>query len=75
MPSLKITANDKKSDVRNIFYLVIFKLIKNFNIIHLRKYEYQLVIFLMNGLGDEQTDIVNACINYLEEAGVHRKVN
>ena len=54
---------------------MIFKLLTHFNIIHLRKYEFQLVMFLMNGLGDEQPDIVDTCGKYLEEAGLHRQVN
>ena len=73
-PLLKMSSNDKKPDVRNVFYSVAFKLINNFNIIHLRKYEHQLVILLMNGLGDDQVDIVNTCYRLLEEAGEHRLV-
>jgi len=53
---------------------MIFKLATNFNIVHLRKYEFQLVMFLMNGLADEQADIIASCGKYLEDAGVHRKV-
>lgn len=74
IPSLKIIANDKKQDVRGIFYSTIFKLIKNLNIIHLRKYEPQLVLFLMNGLGDDQSDIIISCRDFLEEAGKNRQV-
>jgi hypothetical protein len=69
-----MSSNDKKPDVRNVFYSCVFKLINNFNIIYLRKYEAQLVILLMNGLGDDQVDIVNICYKYLDEAGEHRKV-
>lgn len=74
-PFLKITLNDKKPDVRAAFYATVFKLVTNFNIIHLRKYEFQFVMFIMNGLGDEQADIVVSCGKYLEDAGVHRQVN
>jgi len=72
---LKITADDKKSDVRAVFNATVFKLVTNFNIVHLRKYEHQLVMFLMNGLGDQQADIVISCEKYLEDAGTHRQVN
>lgn len=69
-----MSSNDKKSDVRNLFYSCAFKLINNFNIVHLRKYESQLVMLIMNGLGDDQLDIINSCHKYLEEAGAHRQV-
>ena len=69
-----MSSNDKKADVRNVFYSCTFKLICNLNIVYLRKYESQLVVLLMNGLGDDQNDIVNTCFKYLEEAGRHRKV-
>jgi len=74
-PFLKITSNDKKPDVRAAFYATIFKLVTNLNIIHLRKYEFQLVMFLMNGLGDDQADIITSCGKFLEDAGAHRQVN
>ena len=73
-PFLKITSNDKKPDVRAAFYATVFKLVTNFNIVHLRKYEFQLVMFLMNGLGDEQADIIGSCSQYLDDAGTHRHV-
>jgi hypothetical protein len=70
---LKLLANDKNYDVRKTFYAVVFKLITNFNIIYLRKFEHYLVIFLMNGLNDEKEDIVQNCYQYVEEAGVVRQ--
>lgn len=72
---LKLIAHDKNYDVRKAFYSNIYKLLVNFNIIYLRKYEHFLVMFLMNGLSDEKNDIVENCENYIEEAGKYREVN
>ncbi len=72
---LKNASNDKNYDVRKTFYSVIYKLLTNFNITHLRKFEHYLVIFLMNGLSDEKLEIKQLCLQYIEEAGEYRIVN
>jgi hypothetical protein len=74
-PLLKLISNDKNYDVRKVFYSSIFKLLTNFNIVYLRKFEHFLVIFLMNGLSDEKIDIQEICLKYIEEAGEYRMVN
>ncbi len=73
-PVLKLISNDKNYDVRKVFYVSIFKLLTNFNIIYLRKFEHFLVIFLMNGLSDEKADIQDICLKYIEDAGEYRMV-
>ncbi len=74
IPYLKVIANDKNYDVRKALYSAVYKLVTNFNIIYLRKYEHHLVILLMNGLSDEKTDIQMMCLKGLEDAGKYRKV-
>lgn len=69
----KALSIDKNSEVRKTFYAVMFRLITNFNTIYLKKYEHNLVIFLMNGLNDEKEDIIKNCFNFIEEAGIYRK--
>jgi len=74
IPYFKTVASDKNYDVRKTFFQVIFKLLTNFNIIHLRKYEYQLVTFLLIGLSDEKVEISKICAEYIEQAGEYRIV-
>lgn len=74
VPFLKVIANDKNYEVRKTFYASIFKLLTNFNIVFLRKYEHNLVIFLLNGLSDEKGDIQVSCTKYIEDAGEYRMV-
>jgi tRNA uridine 5-carbamoylmethylation protein Kti12 len=69
-----VIANDKNYDVRKALYIAVFKLITNFNIIYLRKYEPLLVILMMNGLSDEKSEIQIMCLQYLDDAGKYRKV-
>jgi hypothetical protein len=71
--SLKIFIHDKYPEVRKCFYQIIFNLITSFNIIFLRKYEHNLVIYLINGLSDSSEEIRQMCFTLLEEAGNYRK--
>ena len=73
IPFMKLLSNDKNYDVRKAFYASVFRLLTNFNIIYLRKYEHNLVLFLMNGLSDEKEDVQVMCLDYLEQAGEYRK--
>jgi hypothetical protein len=75
VPLLKVISNDKNYDVRKAFYTSIYRLLVNFNIIYLRKFEHFLVMFLMNGLSDEKADIQEICMKYIEDAGEYRMVN
>jgi hypothetical protein len=72
---LKLISNDKNYEVRKTFYGCVYKLLCNFNIIYLRKFEHFLVLFLMNGLSDEKGDIQIECSEYLEKGGEYRLVS
>jgi hypothetical protein len=74
VPLRKVT-NDKNSDVRKTLYQMTFNLISNFNILFLNKFEHHLVIFLLNGLSDENQDISVVSKDLLEKAGIYRQVN
>ncbi len=74
LPMLKLMTNDKNYEVRKTFYACVYKMICNFNIIYLRKYEHYLVLFLMTGLSDEKGDIQMESGEYLEQAGKYRLV-
>ena len=65
--------NDRSSDVRNIFYEVLRYWMTNMDITHLRTYESHLVLFLLNGLSDENKEVSEACRLFLEEHGKRMK--
>jgi len=67
--------NDKNGDVRKEFVNFTHRLLTNFNIIYLKKYEPNLVIFLLNGISDAQEEVANLSKVKLEESGLYRKVN
>lgn len=73
VPLRKVT-NDKNSDVRRTLYQVTFSLLSNFNILFLNKFEHHLVIFLLNGLSDENQEIAFSSKELLEKAGIYRQV-
>ncbi len=66
--------NDKNGDVRKEFLNFTHKLLTNFNIIYLRKYEANLVIFFLNGLSDPLEDIIKMANEKMDQAGEYRKV-
>ena len=70
---LRYLPNDKNSDVRMAFYSVIYKIMVNMKIIYLRKYEHNIVLYLMNGLSDERDDIKKEAYQYIEKAGKYRE--
>ena len=45
----------------------------NMDITHLRTYESHLVLFLLNGLSDENKEVSEACRLFLEEHGKRMK--
>ncbi len=57
---------DNNYDVRKTFYSVIYKILTNTNIFYLRKYEHNLVFYLIKGLTDEREAIIHNCYNYIE---------
>ena len=65
--------NDRSSDVRNIFYEVLQYWTTNMEISSLRAVESHLVLFLLNGLSDENKDVNAKCKSFLEEHGKRMK--
>ena len=65
--------NDRSSDVRNIFYEVLQYWMTNMEISSLRAVESHLVLFLLNGLSDENKDVNEKCKSFLEEHGKRMK--
>ena len=74
LTSLKKVTNDKNPEVRKTLYQITYNLITNFNIMYLNKFEHHLVIFLLNGLSDENQEIAATSREYLEKAGIYRQV-
>jgi len=69
MPNIKQSANDKMSDVRKSTYQIIARLLNQFSPSLLRDYETELVQLLLNGLNDDNEDVVKTCQALIEEAG------
>ena len=70
---LKYSMNDRSSDVRNIFYEVLQYWMTNMEISSLRAVESHLILFLLNGLSDENKDVNEKCKSFLEEHGKRMK--
>jgi len=70
----KKMTNDKNIDVRKSFYQVTYNIILNFNVVLLNKFEHHLVIFLLNGISDENSDVSCISKEFLEKAGIYRQV-
>jgi len=69
MPSIKQSANDKMSDVRKSTYQIIARLLNQFSPSLLRDYETELVQLLLNGLSDDNEEVVKTCQALIEEVG------
>jgi hypothetical protein len=69
MPSIKQSTNDKMSDVRKSTYQIIARLLNQFSPSLLRDYETELVQLLLNGLSDDNEDVIKTCQGLIEEAG------
>ena len=62
---IKACTFDKIVEVRKSTYECISKILNGFSIKNLKSYEELLVSFLLNGLSDENEDIVNNVIELL----------
>lgn len=71
---IKALSQDKNSDVRKAFFCGVCSMINNFSIEALKKYEADLVSYMLYGLIDENEDIVAFCTKLLDEAGLKRKL-
>lgn len=65
--------NDRSQDVRSIFVQVLRSWMTNMEIQSLRKFEDSFVLFLLNGISDENEDISKSCREFLEEHGKRMK--
>lgn len=72
--NFKLAVNDKTSEVRKSSYLVIGRLLKQFSPSLLSEYEAELIQLLLNGLGDDNEEIINFAQELIEEAGQSIKV-
>jgi HEAT repeat protein len=73
LPQLKMTINDRHHDVRRITIDVIDFWLQNMDLTSLRKFEKDLVLFLLNGASDEIEEIRELSISVLERHGNHMK--
>lgn len=69
MPAIKVIVNDKMSDVRKSSYLIVGRLLNQFSPHLLRDYESELVRLLINGLSDDNEEIIKVCQDLLENVG------
>jgi hypothetical protein len=66
--------NDRSQDVRNAFYNdVLNHWINNMEINSLKEYDSTFVLFLLNGISDENIEISEKCIAMLEDHGKNMK--
>lgn len=65
--------NDRSQDVRTAFYEVLRHWMTNMELQSLRDVEHHLILFLLNGLSDENSDIAESCKVFLEEHGKRMK--
>ena len=73
MVNLKLIVNDKTSEVRRATYIMIGRLLNGFPGSILKEWEAELVQLLLNGLIDEQQDVVILCSEMIESVGKNIK--
>ena len=66
---LKYSMNDRSQDVRVTFYDVLCYWMKNMEYQSLRDSETHFILFLLNGISDDNKDISNKCQTFLEDHG------
>lgn len=69
LPQLKMTMNDRHHDVRRVAVRVIDYWLKNMDINAIKKFEKDLLLFLLNGVADEIEEIRDESIQILERHG------
>jgi hypothetical protein len=65
--------NDRSQDVRMAFYDVLQYWMTEMEIKSLRQFEHHFILFLLNGIADENADISSKCKIHLEEYGKNMK--
>ncbi len=61
--------NDKSQDVRTTFYTVVKHWMVKMDIQSIRHFESHFILFLLNGVADENKEIASGCIEFLEAHG------
>lgn len=61
--------NDRSQDVRITFYEVLDHWLNNVEINSMKEFDSHFVMFLLNGVSDENPDISSKCKIMLEEHG------
>jgi hypothetical protein len=69
IPSLINVSSDKNKEIRKIFVQKMAELMKNLNIIYLKKYQSKLLVLLLNGISDENEEIRKLALKEIEEVG------
>ena len=69
IPSFTIVSSDKNKETRKIFLNKIAELLKNLNIIYLKKYEGKLFVLLLSGISDDDEDNQKLAKNLIEQVG------
>jgi len=73
LPALKQIINDKNLEVRKSTYEVAAKLLNGLSPGFLKDYESEIVQLLLNGLSDENEEIVQLCIILISKVGQNIK--
>lgn len=66
---MKFTCNDRSGDVRKTFYQTVRHWLTSMELQAVRTYEKHLVLFLLNGVSDDQEEIRTLCTDTLETHG------
>lgn len=61
--------NDRSTDVRTRFYSVVRHWMTKMEVKSLRSYEHHFILFLLNGISDDNADIAAQSIEFLEAHG------
>jgi hypothetical protein len=73
LPAIKIVVNDKNLEVRRSTYEIVANLLNGLSLGFLKDYESDLVQLLLNGLSDENEDVVNTCLQLISNVGQNIK--
>mmetsp|Transcript_31614 Transcript_31614/g.31081 ORF Transcript_31614/g.31081 Transcript_31614/m.31081 type:complete len:141 (-) Transcript_31614:19-441(-) len=73
LPQLKMTINDRHHDVRRVCVRVIDYWLKNMDINATKKFQKDLLLFLLNGVSDEMEEISEQAVSILERHGTDMK--
>lgn len=73
LPQLKMTINDRHHDVRKVAIQVIDHWLQSMDLSELKKFEKDLVLFLLNGISDENDEVRDLSIEILERHGTNMK--